>query len=268
MIIERNKISAIRNLPSGTFAIPNLEWSLEPGGLSEISGEGPRSMITMLIKRGFKEHITNLLAENVLQNLQDFGTQTFNELERVILDRIEEYVSRIKSGRQISDAEITTIVCGIHIWGGRTGRNLFVMGNKFPGNFSFPDYRKMISAILEPNEQRAIEALQLGNFSQFGTAYATKHLAFWTKSPQVGIKLPIFDSIINRIVFGENGTPSFRNYTHYLSRMKQAASQINQLNPTFQGQYHVHHLERQLFDWNNTEPSLCKQWQKIRTGER
>jgi hypothetical protein len=268
MIINRNSISNLRKLRTGDFAIPDLSWSLNPGGLTSIDTAGPRAIITMLNSRGFKEHIRSLLGNRIINQVKLFEIEDFNNLEIAILDKIKDSITAVKNGDELSNDQIITIVCGIHIWGGRTGRNLFVMGQGFSENFSIPGYRDMIKAIVHNREQTAIGIWENGNFRQIGPAFATKHLAFWTKSPLIDIKLPIFDSIINRIVFGDNAPPRYLNYRNYLSQMKKAATEINNLNPNFQGQFNVHHLERQLFEWNSGNTDESSLWQSIRTGIR
>lgn len=250
-------------LTKGKFAIPDFHWKLDPGGLSQVSGEGSRAMMTMLKARGFSEHIHALVGDRIFHNDKLFNREAFNALERSILKRIDSCITNLENGGSMSDSELTTIVCGIHIWGGRTGRNVFVRDLGFHDNFSLPAYRKIIDAIIRADETSAVEAWQTGDFKHIGTAYATKHLAFWTKTREDFIKLPILDSIIGGIVFG-NKTPSFRIYPEYLYKMKASADIINQLNPDFQGRYNVHHLERQLFDWAGKNDTKFKKWWEIR----
>lgn len=43
MIVKDNSAETVRSL-GRKFAVPNLRWQLDPGGLSDVGGGGPRGM--------------------------------------------------------------------------------------------------------------------------------------------------------------------------------------------------------------------------------
>ena len=167
----------------------------------------------------FPELKKNNVDKSIITNTRKIGHvykgfQFLNELEEYLFERISSF-SNIK---EISDEELIDIFHNIQIWGGRTGRQVYVTNKKkfpdnykkrFEFNFSISTYRKLVFRCLnlKKNKHRNTDwirnvtewnYLSHSEMSGFKTSFSTKHLRFWLYSSLKEETLPIFDDVIER----------------------------------------------------------------------
>jgi len=144
---------------------------------------GPRGMITLLNRLGLI-HIDEF---NAIHNLAD--------LRNDILNRINHYHN---------NDDLGSIFHRIQIWGGMTGRNIYVKGEGFVQEHVFPHYLQLVNTCLRIVDT-STKSLQLlhdtvcqfkDNVPNVGLSYTTKHLSFWLHRNLNDNALPIYDSIL------------------------------------------------------------------------
>lgn len=209
-------------------------------------GIGPLFRLIQKRVEGFNSHLLD-------------GVNTLEELYEKINDTIDEYVK--KSEKDKETYPIENIFHMIQIWGGKTGRNIYVMGKKdkegkdlgkgFEAHWDKYKYKSIIDKCLEikydeKNEiqeealQGLIDVLRDNHISQLGTAFVTKHVRFWTYPNLKNNALPIFDSVINENLYGKEGSPQLNALLTYWKHMIAKAKEKGiELVP----------LERQLFKY-------------------
>jgi hypothetical protein len=168
-------------------------------------------------------------------------------LSQSIYEMINQY--HIKQ----SDELLTKIFIWIQLWGGNSGRSVFVRGQGWLQNFNIEAYRDAVQLILNADFQNALTTLN-GNIYGISTAFATKHIHFWSNAVA-----PIYDSIIAAIIFGRNKNQVRPNeYQPYINGLDQLINKINNNQVTRSS------IERNLFNWANTPLGL--QWRNLRLG--
>ena len=163
----------------------------------------------------FPELKKNNVDKSIITNTRKIGHvykgfQFLNELEEYLFERISSF-SNIK---EISDEELIDIFHNIQIWGGKTGRMIYVTNKqKFPENykgrfdynFDLSAYRRLVSRCLNlkkhmlPDWIKAVSdwAFQVNeDLKGFSTSFSTKHIRFWLYNKLQDESLPIFDDII------------------------------------------------------------------------
>jgi hypothetical protein len=144
-----------------------------------------------------------------------------------------------------NDHELRKIFVYIQLWGGNTGRGFFTRGGGFDANFNLEIYRQGINHI---RIGKSIKALSLLNSLSFlSTAFSTKHMHFWSLG-----ELPIYDSIIAKLVFGRPIYPycaagHYNEYIAALDDLIQELREVHNQNTTRRI------IERNLFNWASTE---------------
>lgn len=148
---------------------------------------------------------------------------------------------------------LTKIFIWIQLWGGNSGRGVFVRGQGWPQNFVLETY---IDAVTQIQSQQYYCALcTLNQIYGVSTAFSTKHIHFWS-----GANAPIYDSIIAAIVFGRNRNQIRSNeYTGYLNALDALILELGNNEVTRSS------IERNLFNWANTPQGV--QWRNIRTPD-
>ena len=134
------------------------------------------------------------------------------------LDELEEYlfetISSFTTVDEVSDEKLLSIFHNIQIWGGKTGRMIYVTNKqKFPENykgrfdynFDLSAYRRLVSRCLNlkkhmlPDWIKTVSdwAFQVNeDLKGFSTSFSTKHIRFWLYNKLQDESLPIFDDII------------------------------------------------------------------------
>jgi len=220
--IAINNRQAIQELNEGDFALPAMARNPNPllANTTRL-WSSIKGMQTVMSRDtvGFG-HIASLIdATNVL----DLPQQMQN-LEQRILEKMRAY------RRRPDQALLVEIFHMVQLWGGRAGRNIYVMGNGFAENWNQDAYQEFVAASVDlvggpgpvPRVPRLIAAA--GNIHQFGVAFATKHARFWAQAANAQ-PLPIYDRIMARGCFGK--APHWKDYGSYVTQMVGHASDAN-----------------------------------------
>ncbi len=152
---------------------------------------------------------------------EDFGNATL-KIEKHIGDLVQEYC------KNKTDEKLVEIFHYIHLWGGITGRNIYVRKGGFENNFKLDYYKKIVEKIIDlkqatlETDLKEIEKLFM-SIPFIGVAYGTKHLRFWSiNTNKNNIQLPILDRVISIGLFD---TPycAWRQYYTYVQQMHEEA---------------------------------------------
>lgn len=156
---------------------------------------------------------------------EDFGNATL-EIEKHIGDLIKKYCNDPNSDL------LKTIFHYIHLWGGITGRGIYVRKGGFENNFNLENYKTIVEKIIISKQDtletdlKKIETLFI-SIPFIGVAYGTKHLRFWSiNANKNSIQLPILDRVIS---IGLLDTPycAWRHYYTYVKQMQEEAEKRN-----------------------------------------
>ena len=117
---------------------------------------------------------------------------------RSLEERINKKVKKYELTRNANQLE--EIFHLIHLWGGNTGRNIYVMGGGFNKNIKISSYKKLIdtaidfSGIDELVNQISIFKTKSSNIC---TPFITKHTRFFSQRNKLLPFLPIYDSLLS-----------------------------------------------------------------------
>jgi hypothetical protein len=167
----------------------------------------------------------------------DYG-QAIQRLDTEIGIQIADYL------KSPSNALLTQIFHYIQLWGGQTGRNVYVMNGGFDKNFSPTSYSRIINKVIQANpgslcqDLKEIEKLCSG-INQLGVSFATKHMRFWAMYGNSKVELPILDRVIATKLYGRDSYANWKNYCSYAQQMQQEAQRLGTS---------VSILERSLFN--------------------
>lgn len=226
-ITKEEAISANSYIAKQKYNFPDIEFSHETENLIDPNREFSipvKSMITLLSKRG----LVDKESFNHLKNDDD--------LESEIIKKINSY-----SG----DKELEEIFHLIQIWGGSTGRGLYVQGDGFVWKNILPKYRELVSCCLsitdvtEENIDKLYEAVWdfNKNVLRLGVSFITKHTRYWLYRTLGNNTLPIYDSIMANYVM-QKSTADIKHLKEYWNAMAVKAKELEiGLMP----------LERQIF---------------------
>ncbi len=206
--------------------------------------KGPRAMYTLLVNKGF-----------VPANSLD----VFN----VNMAQLEETINQVICHYGATDTELKYIFCLIHIWGGNTGRRVFIMNPDPNMTNIIIHYRTFVNtclAIKTPIDDTLEAGLETAHNSTItiynslmalhsavqglGPSFLTKHARFWLKKNNPRNPLPIYDR-------------TFAN--HIMGHGPHSSAQFNDIIPFWNGMINkaqmenisLLSLERQLFNlWN------------------
>lgn len=224
------------------FAIPNVNYKALMPNL-ERTRYTTKNMITNLNNTGF-EDVLNLILPN------DYESKNPNEIVGFLFDSTLKKIKTYLEDR--NDELLLEIFHTIQLWGGNAGRNIYIMGT-FDSNFKIESYKESVDMLRSGNPEKAIDAFK--NIKQINIAFASKHFSFWSYDLQ-GTKnksarqLPVLDRLINELVYGVKNQPTYSNYMEYLSDMYSIVNKVDAGS--------VHNLERQLFNFADTEEG--KNW--------
>jgi hypothetical protein len=160
-------------------------------------------------------------AEFIDDQTEDYGNATL-EIEKHIGWLIQEYC------KNKSDKKLVDIFHYIHLWGGITGRGIYVRNGGFENNFKLDYYKTIVEKIIVlkqaslETDLKEIEKLFI-SIPFIGVAYGTKHLRFWSiNANKSSIQLPILDRVISN---GLLNTPycAWRHYYSYVKQMQEEA---------------------------------------------
>lgn len=170
----------------------------------------------------FKNYKINIGQDKYIHDkTEDFGNATL-EIEKHIGDLIQEYC------KNKTDEKLVEIFHYIHLWGGITGRGIYVRNGGFGDNFNLDTYKKIVEKIIISKQDtletdlKDIEKL-FNSIPFIGVAYSTKHLRFWSlNANKNNIQLPILDRVISLGLFD---TPycAWRQYYSYVKQIQEEA---------------------------------------------
>lgn len=152
---------------------------------------------------------------------EDFGEATL-KIENHIGNLITDYCINK------SDKKLVDIFHYIHLWGGISGRFIYLRNGGFDNNFSIEIYKTIVEKIIAlqldtfESELKVIEKLFI-SIPFIDVAYGTKHIRFWSiYANKNNIHLPVLDRVIS---IGLLNTPycAWRHYYSYVKQMQQEA---------------------------------------------
>lgn len=245
-----NPISLV--CPHGNLAIPDLPWSRSISPLTATSSSmgSFRGMFTNVQKYGHQSTLTRYLP-----HIQTSASLTPNDtqiLENSILSDIQQVLAA--GSHYHGNPLLQHIAVGIHLWGGRAGRQAFSRKGGFAVSCPPSSYASLLHQLLTHPAGTAppggnwpkIMALT-GNFSNIGVAFLTKHLAFWSRAAGSPIELPVLDSMIFNKFLSPIGSPTWKHYAMYAAQIDAHRASIS-LRPGLSG-VTVSSIERDLFNW-------------------
>ena len=213
--IDINNLTAIRALAPGNFAIPKMV--VDPNPLLVDTArlrKSIKAMKTIMTNSGFGQ------VAALIQNTQNgLLSQQMDDLENNIVADMTAYL--LHPG-QAPLAQLTQIFHKVQLWGGRAGRNIYIMNGGFLKNWNAGGYQKFVAASAthyngqRPDPRVALLMGAAGQINQFGVAFATKHARFWAQAANVE-PLLIYDSIMARGCFGKKA--NWKDYDAYCAQM-------------------------------------------------
>lgn len=229
---------------------PDIQYTNKFEPLSgNILPEGPRTMFNLICSKGFLNN--NYLIDNGIINM--------TKLEEVIVNKIKNCKENIYA----SNNQLLEIFCLIQIWGGMSGRNIFVMGDGLKWEKIAGAYKQLVVSCINtpvpgPNENplviaknsieninKAIEAFYYDeNVHNISTSFITKHTRFWLCMNIPNNPLPIYDSTFANRLMGRAGV-YLRNLKQYWNCMIDKAEEKG---------VSLLALERQLFIYYQNHP--------------
>lgn len=176
---------------------PNIQYedNFPPLNDLPVLPRSPQGMYSILINNGIVNP-TYLL---------DMNVHNMIELEDEIFARIQNY-----SG---SDEELRDIFCLIHIWGGISGRGIFIRGNGFVWDEIKVPYRALVCKCIStpilngnvnpldvaenciaPIYKSVCDFYRDSRIHHISTSFITKHTRYWLQRNNPNNPLPIYDS--------------------------------------------------------------------------
>lgn len=240
VLIDQNDVAAIEGLQRGQCAFPNLDYSQYPHlNLPRTTLHGAYTNIANnVVDRRFLDELDWNPHGNI-----DWQNEKLESLSNQILVLINNL-----DGNLEDETLLTKVFIWIQLWGGNSGRGIFVRGNRWPENFDITKYRDGLSYLLNGEVVRALRTLN--QIDYLGTAFSTKHIHFWSNG-----ELPIYDSVIARIVFGYQ-SPTASKYLNYLGALNGIIEELEEPEISYRS------IERNLFNWAETNNG--QEWKRIR----
>ena len=192
----------------------------------------PKSMVTLLSGQGSHPEF-----HFIESDFAEHFDNDINKLEQNIFDCVCEY-------RHGDDLE--SIFHKIQIWGGITGRNIYVR-QEFNWNSIAAKYQNLVDACLAVSDltEESIDKLydafvSFNEVKYIGVSFITKHIRFWTYVNLKQNAYPIFDSVMSDKLLHKK--INYRNLRVYWCDMITKAKEEN---------VNLMSLERQLFNYRN-----------------
>lgn len=219
---------------------PNIEYVDDFAPLNLNNGfrlpSSPRAMLNLLINR-------NIVDEHFID-----GIDNMTDLETEIFNLIDNYPD--------NNASLERVFHLIQIWGGRTGRGIYVR-QQFnwldiePLYRPFVNYFRAIVALDANNLNNTLDdaitmirtfynSLRAIHYRGMGVAFITKHSRFWMHRNLPNNMLPIYDSTFSINVMQKGNIANMRDLRDYWQAMFEKAAQEH---------VSLSSLERQLFNY-------------------
>lgn len=185
------------------------------------------------------------------QHLHELNWNNYGEIEwqlqmlEHISTRITEMIAQYHA--HPDDHLLAKIFIWIQLWGGNSGRSIFVRGRGWPNNYSAERYADAVLHVMNGDYKQALETLN--RMYGISTSFSTKHIHFWSFGDA-----PIYDSIIAAVVFGRKSDQvRSREHAPYINALDQLIVELND-----QGIPNITRsmIERNLFNWAGTEAGM------------
>jgi hypothetical protein len=207
---------------------PNISYSdkIPPLVDDDVFSTSVKSMITLLVRKG-------LVTKGVFAELR-----TDDDIESLILEKVKNY----SCGDNIEE-----IFHLIQIWGGITGRGVYIFNKLFDWNRIAPFYQKLVDRCISTKElnKKSIEKLVITakefdeSVKYIGVSFITKHMRFWMYYSLGNDALPIYDRIMASCVMRKNSV-QIKHLSNYWDAMILKSRQLN---------ISLMALERQIFKY-------------------
>lgn len=207
---------------------PNISYvdKIPPLVDDEVFSKSVKSMITLLVRKG-------IIEQSVFTELK-----TDDDIESLILEKVKKY--------SYGD-DIEEIFHLIQIWGGITGRGVYILDKSYDWNKIAPYYQKLIENCIftkEINEESIDKLVATANefnksVKHIGVSFITKHMRYWMYRSVGNDALPIYDRIMARCVMCKN-TVQIGHLSKYWRAMIEKSDQLN---------ISLMALERQIFKY-------------------
>ena len=243
--------------PYGMLVIPDLPWAVGVPPLRLAKIDSLKGMFTTVKNHGYGATINRyipgvLVSQNIVPN-------DINRLEAGIISDINTVIG---SGHPYQNNPLLGhIAVGIHLWGGRAGRNAFNFGGGFAANCPLPTYANLINLLMThpkgvsiPNGNwRQITAMNSA-FHNIGVSFLTKHLSFWSRATASPIRLPILDRVVFNKFIDPRRTPMWTDYVLYVTSLE--ACRVTLAARPGLTTITIPDMERQLFNWLNSTAAI------------
>ena len=235
-----SKLDDLKNIPFDNIAFPKIDYRAKVR--LNLNSTTLLAAYTTISKRVKNEYINDL----EWKEHGDINWQ--NKILEDLSDGIYKMIYEYKLNP--SDFLLTKIFIWIQLWGGNSGRVIFVKRYGWPKNFDINIYKEGVHLAMDDNHIMALEKLNL--LYGVSTSFSTKHIHFWSKA-----KAPIYDSIIAAIIFGRNNNQiRAKEYPRYLGALRLLKSTLND------SEIDESSIERNLFNWANTDEGI--RWRELR----
>ena len=191
--------------------------------------------------KSVKSMITLLVNNDIVPGDLFIELKTDDDIENLVLRKIQEY----SHGEDIEE-----IFHLIQIWGGITGRGVYIFEKPFNWGTIAPHYQSLVDRCLSTRElsDESINVL-LAAINKFntsvkhmGVSYITKHIRYWLYQSLGNNALPIYDSIMANCVM-QKRSAELRHLSEYWHAMIIKSKQLN---------ISLMALERQIFKYAST----------------
>ena len=167
------------------------------------SGQGDQQDLTeaaILSVKQMRKNMLNNAGDKVKAIIQKYlpneniSIKEIRSLEEKINKKVKKYeITR-------NENELEEIFHLIHLWGGNTGRNIYVMGGGFKKNIRISSYKKLIDAAIDVSRiDELVNQISIfkSNSSNICTPFITKHTRFFSQQNKLLPFLPIYDSLLS-----------------------------------------------------------------------
>lgn len=167
------------------------------------SGQGDQQDLTesaILSVKQMRKNMLNNAGDKIKAIIQKYlpneniSIQEIRSLEEKINKKIKKYeITR-------NENQLEEIFHLIHLWGGNTGRNIYVMGGGFKKNIRISSYKKLIDTAIDFSQiDELVNQISIfkSNSSNICTPFITKHTRFFSQQNKLLPFLPIYDSLLS-----------------------------------------------------------------------
>lgn len=264
--INLNDVDAINNLQENNFAYPCLNWNVD---MPQIFGQfdSLTRMYTLISNR--QGDLPNQNGQNLTEYFtgnEALNANLYQTIENQITNLITQFLAEhyvLAEDQILNPQDVNTlkvIAIGIHLWGGITGRLIFICNGGFNHNFNVESYLLMIREIIQGNNLAAVEAVI--QIPCIGISFGTKHCAFWSRALHLHNNqngnnhaiTPIYDKNIAEVLYGRSGQLTLNQYDQYINvDLPNALNEIYAMNQNLNaGNFNAFNFERLIFNFSNS----------------